>query len=223
MKAPSEETKIKQHRGEGHGADYKPWIKTREFNSIGTCVNLVDWKHGRTIELLSQAESMVYCHLRWDDDVVDIREQFPLNLDETTEIANTLGYRLPNNGKTHMTSDLLVDYKDGHQEVYSVKSKYQLSNRAQQKLAIEKQYWNHHNVPFYLVFKDDYSEDEYLNILDAITFYDEKWVDPAEPVTLAWHLIARKEIKINMILLDSDRETLMQLLKEYKENNHGTN
>lgn len=220
MKAPSEETKIRENRGKGHGADYKPWIKTREFNSIGTCVNLVDWKNGRTIELLSQAEAMVYCHLRWNDDVTDIREQFPLDLDETNEIANEFGYSRVNRGKTHMTSDLLVDYKDGHQAVYSVKANRNQSNRTLQKLAIEKKYWNNHHIPFYLVTRDDVSPDEYLNILKATRFYDEKWVNDNDQMTLAWHLIATKKIKVDIAELSPKRPTLMKLLKEYQEENN---
>ena len=43
----SEKGKQKEKRGLGVGPDYKPYIKVREFNSLGTCSNYVDWKNQR--------------------------------------------------------------------------------------------------------------------------------------------------------------------------------
>lgn len=64
MSAPSLKTKIKQGRGLGEGKDYKPFIKSREFNSMGTCSNVGDWKHGRQMQLLSQVEYGIYINLK---------------------------------------------------------------------------------------------------------------------------------------------------------------
>ena len=67
MQRITEEGKIKNGRGTGTGVEYKPWIKIRELNSKGTASNIIDWKNGRQIELLSQAEVWWYYVLRWDD------------------------------------------------------------------------------------------------------------------------------------------------------------
>ena len=72
----SEKTKQNQRRGKGEGASYKPYIKTREVPSTGTGRILKDKITGRQMHLLSQAEVYTYYLLRWDDSVVDIREQF---------------------------------------------------------------------------------------------------------------------------------------------------
>ena len=76
MSTISEAGKIKKGRGCGEGANYKPWIKIREINSIGTATTVMDYKNGREVQLLSQAEMWAYYELRFREDVVDIREQF---------------------------------------------------------------------------------------------------------------------------------------------------
>jgi hypothetical protein len=48
----SEKSKRRELRGTGEGAKYRPWIRIRELNSTGTTVNIIDWKHGRAVELL---------------------------------------------------------------------------------------------------------------------------------------------------------------------------
>lgn len=58
-------SKKKRHMGEGEGKDYKPYITTSEFNSLGTTSVIVDWKTGRGIHCLSQGEAYWYYILRW--------------------------------------------------------------------------------------------------------------------------------------------------------------
>lgn len=73
------------------------------------------------MQLMSMGENKFYYLLRWDDNVLDIREQFPLNLKDTLKISEDLHVRHPKNKSTRMTSDFLVDYTDGSQKVFSVK------------------------------------------------------------------------------------------------------
>ena len=87
MRTITDKRKVKENRGTGTGADYKPWIQAREMSSIGTKSVIQDWKHGRSIQCLSQGEARAYYLLRWRDDVLDIREQFPLNLHMTNGIV----------------------------------------------------------------------------------------------------------------------------------------
>ena len=46
MLTKTNEYKLEEGRGKGHGRDYKPWIETREVSSSGTCSNPIDWKTG---------------------------------------------------------------------------------------------------------------------------------------------------------------------------------
>ena len=54
------------------------------------------------MHLLSMGEMYVYYILRFNDEVVDIREQFPLELEETLAIASELGYKHPKNNNTRI-------------------------------------------------------------------------------------------------------------------------
>lgn len=202
----SENSKRRELRGTGEGAKYRPWIRIRELNSTGTAVNIIDWKHGRSVELLSVGEEMYYYALRWDDAVLDIREQFPLNIEETKHIARDMGIRHP---PCTMTTDLLVTRKDSL-VAYSVKSSrrdtdYTLAEspqeeriiqRTAEKLAIEKAYWLKHGIEWKLVFKEDLNPIYIDNIRRAVVYYNAQSVH--DDVSRIKHLIATKAITVDM-------------------------
>ena len=136
----TEEGRLRRGRGTGEGKDYKPWLENREVNSMGTASEVIDYKTGRQVHLLSQGEVYWYYLLRWRDDVTDIREQFPLELEMTVEISRKLGFRHPYNEKTRMTTDMLITKTDGTYEAYSVKTDKSVLDNARniEKLYIEK-------------------------------------------------------------------------------------
>ena len=84
-----------------------------------------------------------YYLLRWDDNNIDIREQYPLNREETLAIADKLGVKHPGNNDYIMTTDFLVTKSDNTFHAYSIKTaKDSLSDRDLEILCIEKMYWN---------------------------------------------------------------------------------
>ena len=194
----TEEGRYRQHRGKGHGADYKPWIKIRDFNSLGMAANVIDYKHGRSMQLLSQGEVYYYYLLRWQDDVVDIREQFPLDLVDTVAIAHKLEIMHPKDDKTRMTTDLLVTKKNGELEAYSIKSdRSELDNpRTAEKLLIEKLYWESKGVIFHIKFKANVNKTLVSNIIDVVSCYDANKVKTIEDAIR--HKIAIKEFVVDM-------------------------
>lgn len=198
MRKISEKTKIKEHRGEGTGANYKPWIYINELNSQGTSTAVVDYKHGRTIQLLSQGEVYYYYLLRWQDDVIDIREQYPLDLNLTIKISNDLGFKHPKDNSTHMTTDLLVTKKDGTLEAYSIKSNKKILDepRTLEKLYIEKLYWEAKHVPFHLKYKSEINRTLIQNIIDVTSCYDIEKVH--DIFGAARYKIAHKDIIVDM-------------------------
>lgn len=72
----SVEKLIKEGRGQGIGAEYKPWIKTQESTSHGRTTRIKGIKTGRQHEFLSDMERNFYYFLEYSDEVIDIREQF---------------------------------------------------------------------------------------------------------------------------------------------------
>lgn len=212
-KAPSDETKLRQGRGTGTGADYKTWIKTREFGSMGVSTSYPDFKTGRSIELLSRGEFYFYLLLRWNDNVSDIWEQFPLlPLEETTEIARGLGIKPSCNGTKVMTTDMLVTKTDGKKLALSVKaSKGNVPQRQLELMAVEKEYWSRRNIPYVVGFKDQLNEIEIRNIRDCTDMYNIKEV--RDEIGLVRHLIARKKIIVDMST-EIDYRKIYEKIKE---------
>lgn len=210
----SRKSKIREKRGEGTGASYRPWIKARELNSIGVTCNIVDWKHGRTVELLSQGEAWLYYLLRWRDDVVDIREQFPLDLDETNIIADNVGIMRVNQGTDNMTTDLLVSFRDGSMMAYSMKSsrKEMDSPRMIEKLWIEKMYWKTHGIQWKQVYKEDLNPTLVNNIRLCVEYYDKSRV--FDETSMLKHLIATKKITVDMEHGILDFGSLVKIYRE---------
>jgi hypothetical protein len=151
----------KEQRGTGAGRDYTPWITIHDLSSSGRSTRIVGQTTGRRHELLSDGERNVCLDLDWEDAVVDIREQYPLDRHETLRIADEMRVRHPQFGDVAvvMTTDFLVDYiADGkrHQVAISVKTSADLEHketgpRTIEKLEIERRYWKAHATPFHVV------------------------------------------------------------------------
>lgn len=214
MKRISEKTKQRQGRGIGDGAAYKPYIKVREVPSEGTGRIIKDKKDGRQRQFLSQGEVYAYYLLRWDDSVIDIREQYPLELEDTVKIADALSFAHPCNRETRMTNDIYVTYleEDGTKsyKAYSIKESKDVieikgtdtpamivtKNRTVEKLRIEMGYWKLHNIPFELVFKDNINRIKVSNIEAVMDYWNIE--DVKTHTDLVKHLIARKKIVVDM-------------------------
>lgn len=106
----------------------------------------------RVHHFLSDIEVALFYVLDWHDAVSDIREQFPLDREETQEIASRLGAGYPVDRHTRvplvMTTDFLVDSSiDGstRRVAYAVKPSKALAEartavRTAEKLEIERHY-----------------------------------------------------------------------------------
>lgn len=197
-KSMSEENKKKNKRGQGKGGNYIPWKKIREVSSGSTASSVPDYKNGRMVELISQAEVWWYFKLRWNDDVADIREHFPLDVDETTEIAKTLGIRMYASGRKCMTTDLLLTLRDGSFVAVNVKydRSQTLNDRDKEKIAIEREYWKRKKIPLYEVYKSDLDPIEIRNLRMVLIYYSKESV--FDKYSLVKYLIANKLIEVDM-------------------------
>ena len=195
----TEEGRQLQGRGKGTGANYKPWIKISEYNSSGTAVSFPDWKHGRMIQLLSQAELWAYIALRWDDEITDIREQYPLPLEETNAIAYKLGIRAFSKGESKMTTNLVANWKDGHLTAYAIeldRETLRNNKRRIERLLIEYHYWLSKGVRWKILYKEDFNPAYIRNIRDVVGCYDKERV--ADEIGLIRYLIAHKLINVDL-------------------------
>jgi hypothetical protein len=147
--------RLKEGRGQGHKADYKPWLTIHDVSSRGLSVRMLGRKTDRLHHLLSgNLEQAAFLDFDWADEVVDIREQFPLDRDETRSIAVDMGIPHPRDVKTQidivMTTDFVLDVQSGSKLLivaWAIKPEDQLNSaRVLEKLEIERRYWERRRV-----------------------------------------------------------------------------
>jgi hypothetical protein len=141
---------LKEGRGQGHSAQYKPWITIHDFPSQGRSHRALGWKTGRVQHFLSDHEMRYLYLLDWSDSVTDVREQFPLiEYNITQEIAKDMGVKHPIDAVSGfpyvLTTDFLISiYIDGKtvEIARTVKPAKELeSTRVIEKFEIERRYW----------------------------------------------------------------------------------
>ena len=157
---------LKEGRGQGTGADYKPWIYIHDFPSRGISARVPGRTTGRIHHLLSKNEEYYFYILDTDPEFLDIREQFPLRLSETMEISRKLNIRHPWKGDFPfvMTTDFLITKGDG---LYArtVKSSEELDNpRVMDKFSVEHEYWASRGVDWKIVTEKQICQDRALNL-----------------------------------------------------------
>jgi hypothetical protein len=150
---------VKEGRGQGSGAEYRPWLSVQDVSSLGRSSRIHSRKTGREHHLLSDIETAVFLLLDWSSAVTDIREQFPLERDVTRRIAVEMGVRHPVDAQSRtdivMTTDFLVDVQteNGTRLVArSVKPSSELNkDRTLEKQEIERRYWESDGVDWGLI------------------------------------------------------------------------
>lgn len=154
---------LKEGRGQGTGVDYLPWLTVQDVSSLGLSSRMHSRKTGREHHLLSKIEAGLFLILDWSDSVVDIREQFPLDREETRRIAAEMGVRHPADPQSRvdivMTTDFLATVRTNtttKEIARSVKPSKELDiTRTLEKQEIERCYWHLRGVDWGLVTELD--------------------------------------------------------------------
>ncbi|MFF3102614.1 TnsA endonuclease N-terminal domain-containing protein [Viridibacillus arvi] len=163
---------IKEGRGSGELSAYKPWLTNQDFASSGRTHRLKGWKTNRMHQLFSDIERNYFYLLEWTNQVIDIREQFPLNREKTIKISEmkNIAHSIDNKTKTPivMTTDFLITVRNQTGLKYiarTIKPSEQLNNpRVVEKLEIEKEYWIRENVDWGIVTERDIPSIMWKNI-----------------------------------------------------------
>jgi len=170
---------IAEGRGKGRGASYNPWLHVQDVPSEGRVWRIKGWKTGRDHHLLSNHERDLFYIFDWSLLVVDIREQFPLPLDVTIEIAKQIGIRHPADREKNpvvLTTDFLVTASSSAgnvDEARTFKPSSQLqSPRVIEKLEIERIYWKREQVDWGIVTEREISSTVVKNIAYLHSHYD---------------------------------------------------
>ncbi|PEO42219.1 TnsA endonuclease N-terminal domain-containing protein [Bacillus pseudomycoides] len=172
---------IKQGRGSGIGADYKPWLKIQDVSSLGRSTRLKGIKTSRQHEFLSDLERNYFYLTEYSDRIFDIREQFPLlPLEETIVIADELGIKHPTDPKTGepivMTTDFLLSLDKGQgiiEVARTIKMKDELlKERVLEKFEIEREYWQRRDIDWGIVTEEEIPKTMARNISYIHDYYD---------------------------------------------------
>lgn len=175
------EADVERHRkkgfGGGVGASYVPWLRVQDVPSQGRSHRIPGLKFDRVHHLLSDLERAYYLACEFSDDVIDIREQYPLFPREKTQaIASSEGIRHPvypgSSVPLVMTTDFLLTIRqlDGSEKLVARSVKYTKelagkdSLRALEKLKIEKLFWNNQGVDWNIVTEEMFTPDLVKNL-----------------------------------------------------------
>lgn len=168
--------RIKEGRGQGQGPDYKPFIYTRDVSSLGRSHRLLGNKTRRLHHLLSDLELAVFLTLDWSSSVTDIREQYPMRVEDTVLIAEEFGLPHGRYQSTPqiLTSDFLVDFDDPQRPSLAIQAKYSADLQKPeviQRLELERRYWEKKGIPWSIVTELEVSKNAFANI---------QWLYPAQ-------------------------------------------
>jgi hypothetical protein len=138
----------KDGRGQGEGLYYKPWLTIQDVPSSGRAHRIKGIKTKRIHHHLSDLERDYFYLLEWADEVLDIREQFPLHRELTVQIAEEKGIRHSVDSETQtplvMTTDFVVTVRSGNEVVLlarTIKPSEQLNTpRTIEKFENEREY-----------------------------------------------------------------------------------
>jgi len=148
---------IKEGRGKGSGKDYRPWLTVRDLPSQGRSHRVMGHLTQRTHHFLSDLELATFLLLEWNSTVSDIREQFPLHVEDTLRLAEEANIRHPEiGGYTQvMSTDFVVDFSassGARRMAIQVKSSSDLKDsRTIEKLELERRYWQQKGISWCLV------------------------------------------------------------------------
>ncbi|MFJ5772477.1 TnsA endonuclease N-terminal domain-containing protein [Psychrobacillus sp. NPDC093180] len=150
---------LKEGRGSGELNHYLPWLKIQEVPSDGRSHRPRGWKTNRIHHFLSDLELAYFYYLEWSNKVIDIREQFPLEREDTLKIASEKGMEHSIDAKTQtyivMTTDFLITSRVDNkiiQVARSIKPSSELEDpRVMEKLEIERQYWEDRDIEWAVI------------------------------------------------------------------------
>lgn len=170
---------IKEGRGQGSREGYIRWLNIQSVSSLGQCVRRKGIIVDRQYDFMSREEDDYFCGVEGtlfipnSVRVVDVREQFPLSLDETLAIAEMLDIKHPADPKTKnlvvMTTDFIITVLNEKGEevdiARTVKPKRELDKkRVIEKFEIERVYWARRGIDWGIVTGDDMPKDFVKNV-----------------------------------------------------------
>lgn len=158
----SDKTKIKRGYGKGEGDKYKPMFTAWEVSSKGKKVRVMGLKTNREHLLLSTLEQDYFYYLDFSDDIIDIREQYPLDINITQALCEEFSIkhiRGKDGELKHYTTDFLITLKSGNVIARTCKYSKDLNKderNIKKKFGIEREFYRRIGVEWRIVRECDF-------------------------------------------------------------------
>ncbi|MBU7006887.1 TnsA endonuclease N-terminal domain-containing protein [Phosphitispora fastidiosa] len=196
-------------RGSGELSNYKPWLTIQDVPSAGRVHRLKGWKTNRIHHLLSDLERDYFYLLDWASDVIDIREQYPLNREKTVQIAEKKRISHPVDSVTRIpivcTTDFLITVRQGNKILHLARTTkpYQELNdkRVIEKFEIERQYWGDAGVDWGIVTELELPKEICKNIGWVHSSYNMEEEDIDLAVTLYDYIKGKDALILDILKL----------------------
>ena len=201
---------LQEGRGQGQLDTYKPFLNVRDNKSLTERSSRVyGYKTQRTHHLFSDLELALFLALDRIQDIEDIREQIPLDLETTVQIAEDLKIPHPIEQNVHqiITSTFFIvnhsPLKPPCFVVKALKSTHLELKRTIAQLELERRYWEQKNIPWFLFTEKDISSTAIDNI---------KWLYPLNKVNNDIYTFSKMDFYQNYFLQKPEL-TLIELSK----------
>ncbi|BCC29288.1 TnsA endonuclease N-terminal domain-containing protein [Bacillus cereus group sp. BceL300] len=169
----------KEGRGTGELENYQPWLTVDDVPSNGRQHKRKGWKTNREHHFMSDLELKFFYLLDWADSVVDIYEQYPLDLELTEQISKRKNIKHPVDNQTGIlipfTTDFFIKiYSDGELKYLarSIKPSDKLEEgRILEKLEIEREYYVNKGIDWGIITEKELSTNMVKNIDHFHSYY----------------------------------------------------
>lgn len=165
-----------EKRGTGRFAEYQPWNRIQDTASSSLVTRIKGWKTGRMHQILSQLQLQFFYLLEWSSQVIDIREQFPLDQAETIALAGEIGSdKLAEQitGGNLVCLEFLITTKNiiGTKEIARTVagSNFLTNKNLIEKLEIQRRYWAFRNIDWGIITETE---------IDSTIVKNIEWVHP---------------------------------------------
>ncbi|ALC87386.1 hypothetical protein AM499_17370 [Bacillus sp. FJAT-22090] len=194
----------KEGRGSGELNHYLPWLTIQDVPSDGRSHRPKGWKTGRIHQLLSDLELSYFYYLEWSKKVIDIREQYPIERENTLQIASEKNIPHPFDKSTQtpivMTTDFLITCRVNNNIIHlarSIKPSIKLEeDGVMGKLEIERQYWEDRDIEWALIDEKVMSTQFKKNMKYIHEYYN---LEKGQEEELSLHFLdyLAKELQLN--------------------------
>lgn len=161
-----------------------PYLTVRDVNKVGRRHWVYCPRQKRDVHLLSDGEFRAYKILLWQPNVISVKEQYALDIDETLDIAVGANMIHPRDWKTNiahvMSTDFVVTQRLSNNSIQRIAYTFkywnqlyarnedgeikQINPRTWEKFAIEREYWRVRGVDYRVITELDTTKVRAWNI-----------------------------------------------------------